>query len=193
MAAMARSDDDDELCSGSSRGQMPLKRKRNRKTVSCEGCRTRKTKCDREAPCGSCRTRNEPCEWVKGRPSRVSQPSIADREVGRLLRLVCVLQSRLGMTDAELAALERSLDPPPIKTENVRRQLIFVNLHHLTYPYLRLKTCHHLTLPYLHLSLGAYPTMIVPPFPAYLQPIISILGAVGRVITYLKNHPYRPY
>jgi len=28
MAAMARSDDDDELCSGSSRGQMPLKRKR---------------------------------------------------------------------------------------------------------------------------------------------------------------------
>jgi len=25
----------------------------------------------------------------------------------------------LGMTDAELAALERSLDPPPIKTENV--------------------------------------------------------------------------
>ncbi|GAA95546.1 uncharacterized protein L969DRAFT_92677 [Mixia osmundae IAM 14324] len=91
------------------RASSESKRRRNRKAMSCEGCRKKKTKCDRCLPCASCRARGEPCIWKSAEPQCVAtEVAPTQAEHSRLLRVVEHLASRLGLSETELRALERS-------------------------------------------------------------------------------------
>ncbi|RSL60474.1 hypothetical protein CEP54_006775 [Fusarium duplospermum] len=69
------------------RTSQPRRVKRNRQTVSCCSCRSRKLKCDRQHPCGTCRKRGEEdaCRFGPA-PKRASSSSAGKDEIQKELR-----------------------------------------------------------------------------------------------------------
>ncbi|KIV81945.1 hypothetical protein PV11_04092 [Exophiala sideris] len=66
----------------------PLKRPRPRQDpVSCEFCRSKKLKCDRQQPCANCATRGLSCNGQSGRPPLNTQPSSDGDTASVLARL----------------------------------------------------------------------------------------------------------
>ncbi|KAL4909554.1 hypothetical protein BDW74DRAFT_174756 [Aspergillus multicolor] len=52
-----------------------VKRPRRQDPVSCESCRKKKLKCDRQQPCGSCLTRRLPCSFLSDQKSAPGRKS----------------------------------------------------------------------------------------------------------------------
>ncbi|GAA5977822.1 hypothetical protein JCM10908_005109 [Rhodotorula pacifica] len=66
--------------------------------LSCQGCRTRKSKCSRTFPCVSCAVRGEECIWIDTEPAHgVLQSSLEENiaEIRRLNKVVKQLQGLL--------------------------------------------------------------------------------------------------
>ncbi|KAH8929611.1 hypothetical protein BT69DRAFT_152683 [Atractiella rhizophila] len=88
--------------------EVPGKKKRNRKAVSCINCRRKKVKCDRTFPCSSCKVRGETCEWAENtKPVAESELGVHDLacEIGRLHRIVKDLSERLSLDQDEIKAM----------------------------------------------------------------------------------------
>ncbi|KAJ4220931.1 hypothetical protein NW759_007001 [Fusarium solani] len=76
------------------RASQPRRIKRNRQTVSCCNCRSRKLKCDREQPCGACRKRGEEnaCRFGPA-PKRASSSAGKDELRKELRHMTLVLDA----------------------------------------------------------------------------------------------------
>ncbi|GAA5944530.1 hypothetical protein JCM3775_003285 [Rhodotorula graminis] len=79
---------------------------------NCDGCRTRKTKCDRSRPCGNCRLRGKSCTYsgpcVDPFLSMRLDKNLAD--ITRLKQHAFMLARRLGLSQDELEDLSRVAD-----------------------------------------------------------------------------------
>lgn len=72
----------------SPRAANPLKRPRPRQDpVSCEFCRSKKLKCDRQTPCSNCATRGLSCHGQSTPQPRISQPRLDGDGASVLARL----------------------------------------------------------------------------------------------------------
>lgn len=80
------------------------KTKATRKSITCEGCKARKIKCDRTKVCSTCVARRIPCVWIRGAPSRTSDEAELDRaqqEITRLRSKISSLTRRLRQLEGE--------------------------------------------------------------------------------------------
>jgi hypothetical protein len=62
--------------------------------VSCESCRKKKLKCDREMPCANCTSRGVPCEYQGRRPTTSSVAADAE-DVNALRRENAAIKARI--------------------------------------------------------------------------------------------------
>jgi len=106
--------------------------------VSCESCRKKKLKCDRNLPCSSCTTRKLPCNYtshetapssyVKQGSQTDEQPSWDNKPVSRPLHSTPIIESRSRNRDDPLMTAEwletilmghrvPSIAPAPLKDE----------------------------------------------------------------------------
>jgi hypothetical protein len=75
--------------------------------VSCESCRKKKLKCDREMPCANCTSRGVTCEY-QGRRPPLSSASTEPDEVNSLRRENAAIKARID----RLEELIYSESPP---------------------------------------------------------------------------------
>ncbi|GAA5912222.1 hypothetical protein JCM6882_005200 [Rhodosporidiobolus microsporus] len=71
-----------------------VKKQRNRKHHSCEPCRQRKVKCDRQSNCANCRLHHKRCFYIDAKPDSNSPEDelvAAREEIDRLRALVRLL------------------------------------------------------------------------------------------------------
>ncbi|GAA5909163.1 hypothetical protein JCM6882_001207 [Rhodosporidiobolus microsporus] len=71
-----------------------VKKQRNRKHHSCEPCRQRKVKCDRQSNCANCRLHHKRCFYIDAKPVSTSPEDelvAAREEIDRLRALVRLL------------------------------------------------------------------------------------------------------
>ena len=77
-------------------------RKRNRAVVSCQQCRNRKSKCDREHPCGTCKGHGTSCTYAKQNPKSSSKSSPQERLSHLENLLLEMMQSKGGQSQMQL-------------------------------------------------------------------------------------------
>ncbi|KAH8923473.1 hypothetical protein BT69DRAFT_1350147 [Atractiella rhizophila] len=75
------------------------KKKRRRQALSCEYCRRRRVRCDRQPQCSSCTSRGRECVWEDG----VVPTGNTSSEVEELKREVAYLAAQIAERDRELA------------------------------------------------------------------------------------------
>ncbi|BGP18088.1 hypothetical protein JCM10213v2_006139 [Rhodosporidiobolus nylandii] len=99
------------------------KKTRNRKHHSCEPCRARKVKCDRQSNCASCRLHHKRCYYVNAAPIATSaedELASAREEIERLRKLVKVLmaQGSASSSSSSISSTSSSFVPtlpsPPL-------------------------------------------------------------------------------
>ncbi|GAA5855010.1 hypothetical protein JCM9279_005721 [Rhodotorula babjevae] len=79
---------------------------------NCDGCRSRKTKCDRSRPCGNCRLRGKACTYSHSQLDPLNSSRL-DKNFADTIRLkqhAFMLARRLGISQVELEDLSRLAD-----------------------------------------------------------------------------------
>ena len=87
--------------------------------VSCDSCRKKKLKCDREIPCANCTSRSVPCEYQGRRPpAAASSPDT--EEVKALRRENAAIKARIDRLEELVYSGSSSIDPEA-RPSKVRR------------------------------------------------------------------------
>ncbi|KAJ0423708.1 fungal-specific transcription factor domain-containing protein [Aspergillus carlsbadensis] len=103
-------------------------RRRDKPQLSCDQCRRRKSRCDRQRPCSCCTTRGQPCTYPEGSATMgppqalLSGTSTAHDRIMRLERLVMSMMQSSAMkpdVDRTLDAGRQSMPGPATPADTI--------------------------------------------------------------------------